>query len=166
MTTYVQADETVLALVAMAMGQYHQRLQAIGLTYNVLMAHAPEGDDGEPDGPALKQHGAPALALIKINSLKHRAHGLADVEIVLDGDQWPEFSRAKRLAILDHELTHIEPTMKFDDLGRPKLTMRQHDFQVGWFFDVAQRHGGESVEVEQFKTATYEFAQLNLFEAA
>lgn len=166
MTTYVQADDSTRALLGTVMAQYHQRLQAIGLTVNILMAHAPLDEAGDPDGPALKQHGAPAIAIIKINPLKQRAHGLADAELVLDGDQWPTFSRAKRIAIMDHELTHLEPTLKNDDLGRPKLKMRQHDFQVGWFFDVAQRHGGESVEVEQFKAATYEFAQLSLFEAA
>jgi hypothetical protein len=36
-------------------------------------------------------------------------------------------------------------------LDRPKLTLRRHDFQAGWFHEIAQRHGEASPEVRSAK---------------
>lgn len=53
--------------------------------------------------------------------------------------------------MLDHELFHIQIKMKgqiiqTDDLGRPKIKMRPHDMEVGWFKAVAERNGKYSQE--------------------
>lgn len=37
--------------------------------------------------------------------------------------------------------------MKTDDVGRPKLKMRLHDWQMGGFREIAQRYGSDALEV-------------------
>ena len=39
--------------------------------------------------------------------------------------------------------------LKRDDLGRPILQLRMHDFEVGWFKEIAARHGEASQERQQ-----------------
>ena len=62
---------------------------------------------------------------------------------------------AKKDALLDHELYHLEVQRnkhgkpKLDCNRRPKLTMRLHDRQYGWFDEIAQRHGSASIECQQ-----------------
>jgi hypothetical protein len=138
--------------------KFHPPLVEIGLTFSVLMAEAKRDAEGNLTGPAIKHHGYPALAKVRIVSERDRAHGMADVALLLDGDRWPLLSQGERIALLDHELTHIELVIddegkpKADDLGRPKLRIRLHDFEAGWFHEVAERHGKQSQEVQQAHT--------------
>lgn len=103
--------------------------------------------------PILKAHGYPAIATVKITSLKDRAKGVADVEIIVDEEKMARMTAAERAAVFDHELTHCELQInergapKRDDLGRPKLKIRPHDVQVGWFTEVVERHGRNAAEV-------------------
>jgi hypothetical protein len=66
----------------------------------------------------------------------------------VDAYRWPELDELTQVAVLDHELTHLElvtddeGTVKYDDYGRPKLRMRLHDICHGWFSEVAKRHKG------------------------
>jgi hypothetical protein len=48
----------------------------------------------------------------------------------------------------------------FDAVGRPKLLMRKHDHQFGWFDEVAQRHGEASPEVRQARVLMESSGQL------
>ena len=93
------------------------------------------------------------FAIVKINSLKDRVEGKADATILLDGYQWDhEMSEDQRKAVLDHEVMHLmlerdgEGQIVADDIGRPKLKMRLHDFHFGGFHAIAERHGPHSVE--------------------
>ena len=149
-TTYEQPSQDVIDLIAQTMRAHHQRLEAIGLKLSVLIAR---GEDEHE--PALKLHGYPALAITKILNLKLRAYGLGDAEIVIDGGRWELLSRRQRTALIDHELTHLEPVEKKgmlvrDEIGRPKLQMRLHDIEIGVFTEVAARHGAESIERQQY----------------
>lgn len=135
---------------------YHRDLANAGVTVALLLASGPRDDSGELTGPAIKHSGYPAKAVIKITNLKERAAGLEDVILILDGDHCDEWSEQETAAIYDHELSHPVLVVKDgaivrDDLGRPKLRMRKHDFQVGWFFDVAERHKEYSTEAQQLK---------------
>jgi hypothetical protein len=47
-----------------------------------------------------------------------------------------------------------------DDLKRPKLKLRKHDVEVGWFAIVAGRHGSASLEIEQAKAVMDSYGQL------
>jgi len=76
------------------------------------------------------------------------------VEIIIDGDKWSLLDAERQVAILDHELCHLElqtdySGTKRDDLGRPRLKMVHHDHQYGWFDAVVRRHGKASIEAEQ-----------------
>jgi hypothetical protein len=51
-------------------------------------------------------------------------------------------------------------TPAFDALDRPKLAMRKHDHQFGWFDEVAQRHGEASPEVRQARVLMEKSGQL------
>jgi Putative phage metallopeptidase len=109
------------------------------------------------EGQAIMHHGYPALGLCRIVSLKDRAKGMADVEIQLDHRAWTGMTKEQKAALLDHELNHViivrgdENEILTDDLNRPKVKMRKHDFQFGWFTAIADRHGMNSPEVTQAK---------------
>lgn len=68
-----------------------------------------------------------------------------------------------------HELTHLEiqrdkdGAPKWDDLDRPKLKMRKHDYEIGVFVDVAKEYGMDSFDCEHVKMVS-RFEQNNLFE--
>lgn len=155
MTTYLLADDDTVRLLAETRAKYHPVLDEIGVRVSILMAIAAVDKDGNKKGPALKVHGVPALAKVRIVKHSDRVQGMADAEIVVDGDEWAFFPREKKVAILDHELLHLDPQIDedgkpvTDDGGRPVLKMRHHDHQIGWFKEIAERHGKHSVEMEQ-----------------
>ncbi|MGN6137240.1 MAG: putative metallopeptidase [Aureliella sp.] len=165
-TTYERAGAEYVDLLDEVMEMYHPKLREAGVSVDLLLAHG----DPESDEPAVKAHGYPAAAVVRIVNLKDRVKGCADSEIVLDGDRVDEWSVTRLKAILDHELTHLELAydkygeLKRDDLDRPKLTMRLHDRQFGWFDEVAKRWGLDSIECDQALTMVrdWEFAQLYL----
>jgi len=120
----------------------------------------PEYDEKttEPIGDALKLHGVKALGITRKIGLKDRAKGHGDAEICLDGEWWKDASDKAKAALLDHELHHISVKIDKrgivrDDIGRPVIVLRKHDFQVGWFAIIAERHGAFSQECIQSKAA-------------
>lgn len=151
--TYEVIDEEAKAMVARVMRDYRQRLHELDVTVTGLFAYASRNKDGEPRGNALSLGGYPAYATIRVTTLAERRMGLGDAVLMIDGDSWKDLPPAKQVAILDHELTHLEPARdKFgvdaqrDGMGRPKLLLRLHDFHFGGFHDVAARHSDSSVE--------------------
>jgi hypothetical protein len=130
----------------------HPDLEATGAKVDIWFVRA---DPELPETP-LKLHGYRCYAVVKVNSPKLRAQGHGDAEITVDGDAWDEMDTKSRAALLDHELEHLavrcdkegEPT--FDKYGRPRLWMRLHDHQFGWFDAIARRHGEASLELQQF----------------
>jgi hypothetical protein len=105
--------------------------------------------------PVLKLHGAACAATIKINSYKDRVQGKPDVTVTISREAWDEFTDAQRLALLDHELTHLLVKWEkktnapmADDLGRPTFAMRPHDYDLSIFGEVVRRHGKAAVEVK------------------
>lgn len=155
MACYFKADDEAMELLAEVMADHHrERLVELGVTVALMVAVAEVDDSGKPVGPALKHNGYTALAVARVLPLKLRAHGLPDAEITIDGDRWTDMNSGERRALLDHDLTHLVPILKDgrvmrDDLGRPRLKMRLHDFQFGWFLEVAERHGECSQERKQ-----------------
>jgi hypothetical protein len=148
MKTYSQAPD-VTDTIEKIQTDHHEDLE--GVTVTGLFAF-----DTESSEPVLKHGGYPAGAVVHITPLKDRALGVADATIVVDRAGWLALSQRQRNALLDHELTHL--TRKVDKesagpvcdaLDRPKLVMRRHDHQFGWFDEVAQRHGEASPEVRQ-----------------
>ncbi|TXH55560.1 MAG: hypothetical protein E6Q97_08545 [Desulfurellales bacterium] len=166
MATFRTAEKEWVDLLAEVMKQHHPDLVEAGVTVGLLFAHAPRNDaTGEPQGPALKHNGYPALAVVKINSQRDRVEGKPDATITLDGDRWPDESRESRVALLDHELAHLvlvrdeDGGIKTDDCFRPRLKCREHDFQLGGFWDVVERHGKDAVESRAYQDLHRGFSQ-------
>jgi hypothetical protein len=99
--------------------------------------------------PAIKDKGREVQGICRKTNLKERALGHGDIEICLDGDWWETATTPQRLALLDHELHHVVVTDKTDDMERPIIKLREHDFEVGWFRVIAERHGRASGECAQ-----------------
>jgi hypothetical protein len=158
MPTYERAPKSVenLAAEILCENECYQALLDAKVTVDYLFAHADQDDDGNLVNDALKKNGVKALGVTRKTSLKQRALGLADAEISLDADWWEEASIPEQKALLDHELYHLELVitedgLQKDDLGRPKLKLRHHDVDVGWFKTIAERHGIHSQERIQAK---------------
>jgi hypothetical protein len=165
-TTYEKANAEVLQLLADVIGQCHQDLEEVDANVCVLMATAAKDDKGKALAPAVKLHGVACAATVRIVSYKDRVAGREDAEILIDADLWEEASDPERVALLDHELHHLEVQRdddghpKSDDCGRPKLKMRHHDHDFGWFDAIARRHGDASYEVKQAKAFADQNGQL------
>jgi hypothetical protein len=169
-TTFEPDRGRIKAIVDALLEKYRGELLAAGVRFDLLLAYAAKNQNGEAVGPAIKANGYAAAATVRILSLKDRAKGMGDAEIVVDGDRIDEWSAENLEAILDHEVEHVdlvldgEGSLKRDDLGRPKLRLRLHDRQMGWFDSVARRHGLASLEVAQASrfVAVPELRQLYL----
>jgi hypothetical protein len=156
MPTFKKCDQSVLELAAELLTRFdtHRPLLDARVKFDFLFAFPALDENGEPKGNAITKNGVKALGLCRIVSLKDRAKGLGDVEITLDGEWWENASDEEKAALLDHELHHASVKTQNgvlipDDLGRPMIKLRKHDFEVGWFHLIAERHGEASQERQQ-----------------
>lgn len=148
---YEMCGDGVQDLCRSVMEKYHGDL--LGARVDVVCLFASDEDkDGYPK-PAVKLHGLTCYATCKIVPEINRAAGMADAMILIDKHLWEKrLERKQRKPLLDHELSHLllktddEGTM-VDECGRPKLEMRQHDWDITGFADVMERHGANSVEL-------------------
>jgi hypothetical protein len=175
-TTYEAGNKAIAALVQHALEKYHPELHKEGVTVDCIIVRKTTGkDDATEDVHALKRAGYPLDAKIGVTSLQDRARGIADAKLMIDGFEWNKATDRQRLGLIDHELEHLtlvehkptekDPAIYFlkDDLGRPKLKVRPHDWELAGFQTVAIRHGEHSHEAIQFANFRTEYAQLNLF---
>src|ERR1700676_1607682 len=154
---YQEAPLEVAERAKALVEKHHFDLNNNSVRIDFIFANATMNDDGVPTGPPVSHNGYPALGIARILGLKDRVMGRGDGEIVIDGDRWPNLSPEKQDALLDHELEHFQ--LKFDKYGavvlddshRPKLKVKKHDHQFGWFDSIARRHGMHSIEVNQFR---------------
>ncbi len=158
MATYHECDKETIDLAGAIIDARHPHLKTAEVTVFYRFAYAKRDENGMATGPALKLHGYPCAATVKINSYANRQEGLADATVTIDGDEWPHTAQERRRAILDHELTHLEVVWedegkvpKTDDAGRPKLRMKLHDLVVGGFESVIKEHGAAAVEAQHIK---------------
>lgn len=167
MPTYELATKAVCQQVTRLMKRYHSELSDAGVTCDVLMAYAKTDANGDPRGPAINHGGYACMATVRIIGTKERAAGRKDVEILLDGDRWTELATEEQDAVIDHELEHLElqvgdDGLKRDDLDRPRLRIRKHDHQFGWFDSIVRRHGRDSIEFQQYEQF-HEFSYTQLW---
>jgi hypothetical protein len=165
--TYSAASADLLKRIERMQAEHHPDLAKV--TVGALFVF-----DDEKTEPVLKHQGYGAAAVVRITPLKDRALGMADALIVVDRAHWQKLSAAQMNALIDHELEHLVTVLdtdtgkpKFDSMDRPKLAMRQHDHQLGWFDAVARRHGEASPEIcqarqllEQTKQLYFDFGQV------
>ena len=163
MPTFLRCDESVNAMAKSLIAEFdtHHPLNARGVIIDFVFAFPDKDDDtGEAINDAITKGGMKCLGLCRKIPLKDRALGRGDAEITLDGDWWGGATTEEARALLDHELTHLRVMDENDDLGRPILKLRKHDFEVGWFGIVAKRHGSASQEQIQAKTIMDRAGQL------
>lgn len=159
MKTYSPAPDA-MTTIANIQADHHDELE--GVTVSALFVFDPEASE-----PVLKHQGYPAQAVVRITPVRDRALGMADASIVIDRSNWLMLSQRQRNALIDHEMTHLSLVLdkdtgapKFDVLDRPKLRIRRHDHQFGWFDEIAQRHGDASPEIRQAKHLVEASGQL------
>jgi hypothetical protein len=146
MKTYDHAPARIRERVDALIARYHPDLSGFSVRVDVLVVVS------DKPGPALKHHGYDALATIRVLPVKDRAAGRGDAEMLIDlGRYDKELNEGERDALLDHELYHLKvikegPIAKRDSADRPKLKCRLHDRQLGWFDEIARRHGDNSLE--------------------
>lgn len=150
------ADDTIIRQLRHVMEEHHPQLIEANVHVLVKVSDKP-----------VKVHGTSAYAKIKVTSPERRSELPVDAVMTIDGKKWESLEPETQAALLDHELQHLvvqweylppvkgdPPEMerrqpKLDDYDRPKLKTRGHDFEVGWFKDVAARHGEWSIERRQ-----------------
>lgn len=148
-TTYERAPENVHEIIAALIEEHYPTTKEAGVTFDILFATS-------DSGPAVKLNGWPCNATVKIVGAVERMKGAADIEIKIDAEKYEELEEDERRALLDHELYHVLPIpddklggYKRDAYGRPRIKMRPHDVQIGWFEEIAKRHGAASMERKQ-----------------
>lgn len=145
--TYETAPASVLDLLAKVMRKHHPELARAEVRVAVLMALT---DDASP---AVVLRGYQCAATIQKLSIKQRVLTNHDALMILDGNRWLDWPERSQQALLDHELTHLEVGidkdgfLKTDAIGRPKLYMRLHDWEIGGFEAVARRWGSDALDV-------------------
>lgn len=160
----VKHSEEALSLLDEVMGHHHGDLAGNEVTVGVLWAVS------DSEKPALSHHGYPAAAIVSINALKLRAQGMPDATIAISEAWWKGASDASREALIDHELYHLQVMrdrdggVKLDDLGRPRLSMRKHDFEIGGFDRILERHGRAAVEAMAMAAQLDKPRQRTLFD--
>ena len=143
----------------------HKPLIDAKVRVDFLLALAERDEDNQPVQPAIMVRGHQALGKCSIVGYKDRAKGQGDAEIMLDGDWWDGASTEEQRAVLDHELHHIMVPMrngawKTDDLGRPKLKLREHDFEFGPSTSSPSATVANSVECKMMKAIADNYGQL------
>lgn len=165
--TFAKADTAVreMANDILCLNECYQPLLDAHVTIDFMFAYAERDEKERIVGNALTKNGLPALGIARIVNLKDRAKGMGDAEICLDHDFWETAGEKEKRALLDHELYHLcvridKRGLVRDDLGRPKLKIRKHDYEFGWFRAVAERNGKHSLEQIQAARMADEAGQL------
>jgi hypothetical protein len=163
-TTFYECGPEVTIVAGKLIERYYPDLVRAGVTITYLFA-----SNVDAIGGCLKHGGYPAAAIVKRNSLQDRVEGKADCTIKIDKEWWDGHSETERAALIDHELYHIlvaeddEGTdFILDDIDRPKIELRKHDFQIGGFDEIAKRHGPNAEEVKAILAVNEQWQQMEL----
>ena len=154
MPRFIKAELLIHGLVAelIATCPTHKPLLDTKLRLDIVFAFGDQDDQGNLLNDALVERGLKILGITKKTTLKERVLGRGDAEITLDGDYWKDANEEQRHALLDHELQHITVktdkagNFQYDDIGNTQVHLRHHDVDIGWFKDIAIRHGLASQE--------------------
>lgn len=128
---------------------YHESLVKARVRIDIIFAESVDGEEAP-----VKANGYPALAAASSVPAKYRGAVKGDGRIVIDKEAWGELTEKQRDALLDHELYHFEAVINEGEIAtdgndRPRLRLRKHDVQLGFFSTIAREHGEHSQEVIQ-----------------
>ncbi len=143
--TNPEINDTIQSLIT----ANHPDLVEGNVTVDTIFAFDDKG------GFPVKTNGYPSAANIKISNLRSRVKGAADAEICIDRDAFNSMNADQQAALLDRELFRLmvkrdkEGAVKVDDAERACLKIKKFDYSLGWFKEIAVRHGQNSPEVYQ-----------------
>lgn len=162
MNKYTAAGLDVARRAKRLRKKYHPELDKARVRVDFLFVTT----DGE-DGCALKCNGYPAMAVASVIPQKNRVGLKADARIIIDKEAWDGLAEKQKDALLDHELYHFQVVMADDTIAldgndRPKIRIRKHDVQLGFFSAIARRHGEHSQEVIQARALIADAAEVYL----
>ena len=154
MRLFTPGLEGMVSVFSEAVSKFHPDLEREEFSLRVLAVQA-ASRDGEPnDNPPMQRRGKRTLAAIRATNPRERSiDTTVDAEVVVDLPFWDSATEATRLALADHELTHVEVVRDpagvalRDVNGRLVLRMRPHEEEVGIFTEVIARHGRDSVDM-------------------
>lgn len=157
-TTFFPADASVRAMLDDLIAEFRRDLIDKGeVRIGLMMALGAKGT------PALKMRGRPLLGKCKVHSTEQRANGMPDATITLCGANWPHLSPKRRVAVLHHELKHIDDyDGDRDELDRAILGSRKGDFEFDGFHELIEMYGEDSVEVMHLNAIAERHRQLGL----
>lgn len=157
MKVYDEPPAEVQATIERLIKKYHPDLVKRKVKVIALFV----ADDKDPEAPAVMHHGFPALAVVGSVPAKYRALGVADAVIEIDRTRFLKATPKRQESLLAHEIYHLVVDKEgIDGADRPKLKMRKHDHQFGWFTAIAKRYGEDSHEVIQARTIVSEAGQI------
>jgi hypothetical protein len=148
--TFQKCPLDVMETIRRVMHEQHDRLEENAVKVVAIFANA--GTDSKGIGkPAVKLHGKPCAATVRVTSLKDRTLYGGDALITIDEKVWDGLTDQQQEALIDHELEHLQIIVKdgqvqTDDLGRPKLKCRPHDWEVSGFQCIVERRGEDALE--------------------
>lgn len=153
-TTYQIADREVIEVLNNTIAEFRHDLGEADVRIGCLMAI-------NDTGHAVKHGGYPALATVKVVPQKDRITKNYDAEIVIDEKAWESMNKKCRVALLHHELMHLELNrddktnqVRLDDNGRPKLKSRPGDLYASdGFKEVIAVHGEYAAELQSYRFA-------------
>lgn len=154
MKLYEIGGEEVQALVQTAIERWHGELSEARAAVLAILV-----EESDPDKPPLNHGGYPVLAYITVVPLADRLTKEHDAELFINRDAWLTLTESQRLALIDHELSHLAVKRKSgviqrDQFGRPKLGLVKGDWNVGdGFKEVVERHGLNAAEFENIRRA-------------
>lgn len=149
MNTFKVAPADVIKRVASLKKKYHPNLIAARVRVEVFTVKT-DGEDGSP----LRYKGAPTSVKTEIVKQLDRVSCKYDARIIIDEVDWTNTTAAQKDALLDRALYFIKVKQKeektqLDGNDRPKLELREPDRVFAWFDKIAERHGSNSLEVQE-----------------
>ena len=170
-TTYTAASEAELKLLKeMIRLPCHEPLVTEKIQVALTMCHPDLDETGMPKAPAITHSGNGVMAKCRLVAPLDYLWMHQDVMIMVDAWRWKELGRATRLAVLDHELTHV--SVLVDAHGNAKrhpgsakqvkLILRKDDWTLTGFADVIKRHEGAALEAQSLQNLGTTLRQMNL----
>lgn len=153
-THFDKNPESMTRYLPQALG-YHPDLVNCGV--QVLIVDVRKINAAGEFDDSVKIAGSPCAARVKVLSQKQRLLTGFDAEIMVDGHRWDDYTEESRVALLDHELNHLQVMrddankVKLDDLGRPRLGTIPDDFMLTGFLCVIERHGEAALESQSVR---------------
>jgi hypothetical protein len=161
---FKKADNEIVQVMQAAMDKHHPDLGAAGFRVSVR-----EAVNEDSERPAIKVHGHAAAVRIKRVATKDYILMACDAIIDVDLRVWEHLDDAQRLALMDHELSHVglkldyDEQVKTDDNDRPKWVMIPHDYDLSGFVHIIKRHKKAAVEVLAIRVAVERCKEQLLF---